>query len=168
MEKIRELNFKWLWVPQVLTIPVIGFAFFFLLTMSGVGLVFSAICIFAILGLIATAQIYKFYFYYQLSLDINAACKGDGVETKSYLFVYALNVATLGIYGKYWIYKIGQRMQANSPRYGFKMVIGGKELLALDLFSFGWISAWELVRNMNRIAKVYNQTGLAEVVGGVQ
>ena len=167
MEKIQERNLKWLWLPQVLIIPAMGVGVLFAL-IPVVGWIFSAVCGLAVLGLLATAMIYKFYFYYQLSLDINAVCEGDGVETKSYLYVYALSAATFGIYGKYWIYKMGQRLQANAPRYGFKMVIGGKEFLVLDLFSAGWISAWEFVRNMNRIAKVYNQTGLAEVVGGVQ
>lgn len=167
MEKIQERNLKWLWVPRVLIIPALGIATL-LAFIPVVGWIFSAVCLLAALGLLAIAVIYKFYFYYQLSLDIDAVCEGDGVESKSYLFVYALNTVTLGIYGKYWIYKIAQRLQANAPRYGFKMIVGGKEMLVLDLFSSGWISAWEFVRNMNRIANVYNQTGLAEVVGGVQ
>lgn len=167
MEKIQERNLKWLWLPQVLIIPAVGVAVLFAL-IPVVGWIFSAVCLLAALGLLATAMIYKFYFYYQLSLDVNAVCEGDGIESKSYLFVYALSAVTFGIYGKYWVYKVAQRLQANAPRYGFKMIIGGKEMLVLDLFSNGWISAWEFVRNMNRIAKVYNQTGLAEVVGGVQ
>lgn len=167
MEKIQERSLKWLWLPQVLIIPAIAVGLLFAL-IPIIGWIFSAVFALATLGLIAMAVIYKIYFYYQLSLDINAVCEGDGVESKSYLFVLALNAATFGIYGKYWVYKMGQRLQANAPRYGFKMVIGGKEMLVLDLFSGGWISAWEFVRNMNRIAKVYNQTGLAEVIGGVQ
>lgn len=167
MEKIQERNLKWLWLPQVLTIPALGVALLFAL-IPVVGWIFSAVCLLAALALFAIAVIYKYYFYYQLSLDVNSVCKGDGVETKSYLYVLALNAATFGIYGKYWVYKVAQRLQVNAPRYGFKMIIGGKEMLVLDLFSNGWISAWEFVRNMNRIAAVYNQTGLAEVVGGVQ
>ena len=80
----------------------------------------------------------------------------------------ALDTVTFGVYGLYWVYKVGQRLQANAPRYGFKMVVGGKEILVLDILSVGWISAWEFVRNMNKIAKVYNQQGLPEVVGGVR
>lgn len=167
MEKIRERSLKWLWLPQVIFVPALFLAYLFLFVPE-IGWVFSALCFLAAVAFIAISLIYKFYFYYQLSLDINAVCEGDGVESKSYLFVYALNAVTFGIYGKYWIYKLGQRLQANAPRYGFKMVIGGKDFLVLDLFSNGWISAWEFVRNMNRIAKVYNQTGLPEIEGGAQ
>lgn len=56
----------------------------------------------------------------------------------------------------------------NAPRYGYKMLETGKDIAVLDTFSFGYVAAWELIKNMNRIAKVYNQNGLAEVVGGVQ
>lgn len=166
MEAIKERSLKMLWLPQVLVIPAIALALLFAI-IPIIGWIFSIVLLVGALGLYAVAEIYKFYFYYQLSLDVNAVCKGDGLETKSYLFVFALNALTFGIYGKYWVYKLGQRLQANAPRYGFKMIVGGKELLVLDIFSNGWISAWEFVRNMNRIAKEYNQSGLAEV-GGVQ
>ena len=167
MEKIKKCNFRLLWLPQVLIIPTLAVGLLFAL-IPIIGLIFSAVFSLAAVALFAFSVVYKFYFYYQLSLDMNAVCEGDGVENKSYLYVFALSTATFGIYGKYWVYKMGQRLQANAPRYGFKMVIGGAEFLVLDLLSAGWISAWEFSRNMNRIAKVYNQTGLAEVVGGVQ
>ena len=163
MEKIKERSLKWLWLPQVLLIPAILVCALFI-WIPVISMIFLVIPF----GVLAIALIYRFYFYYQLSLDINTVCEGDGIESKSYLFVYALSVVTLGIYGKYWIYKVAQRLQANAPRYGFKMIIGGKEMLVLDLFSNGWISAWEFVRNMNRIAKVYNQKVVSDVVGGVQ
>jgi len=164
MEKIQERSLKWLWLPQLLVVPALGVALLFAL-IPVIGLIFSAIFLLAALALWAVAVIYKFYFYYQLSIDVNAVCEGDGIENKSYLYVLALNSVTFGIYGKYWIYKIAQRLQANAPRYGFKMIVGGKEVLVLDLLSGGWISAWEFVRNMNRIAKVYNQN---VVEGGEQ
>lgn len=167
MEKIRERNFKWFWVPQLCGVPA-GLVAGLLALLGFVCWPFFLPAVAVEVGSVLFASLYKIYFYYQLSLDVNTVCEGDGVESKSYLFVYALNAVTFGIYGKYWIYKIAQRLQVNAPRYGFKMIIGGKEMLVLDLFSNGWISAWEFVRNMNRIAKVYNQTGLAEVVGGVQ
>lgn len=167
MEKIQERNLKWLWVPQALVIPAVAVAILFAL-IPVVGWYFSAVFFLAAVGFAGVAVVYKHYFYYQLSLDVNAVCEGDGLENQSYLFVLALNSITFGIYSKYWIYKLGQRLQANAPRYGFKMVIGGKDFLILDLLSAGWISAWEFIRNMNRIASVYNQTGLADVVGGAQ
>ena len=81
---------------------------------------------------------------------------------------FVLSTLTFGLYHIYWIYKLAQRMRANAPRYGFKMLETGKDIAVLDAFSFGFISAWELIKNMNRMAKVYNQSGVPEVVGGVQ
>lgn len=167
MEQIKERSLKWLWLPQVLILPALGLALLFAL-IPVVGWIFSAIFILAAIALVAFAIVYRVYFYYQLSLDVNAVCHGDGCETKSYLFVLAMDTITLGIYGYYWIYKLGQRLQANAPRYGFKMIVGGTEILVLDILSFGWLSAWEFVRNMNRIALVYNQSGAGELTGGAQ
>lgn len=120
-----------------------------------------------IFSILAT-NMYRMYFYYRLSLDVNAVCKGDGAETESYVIAMVLSTLTLGLYQVYWTYKLAQRLRANAPRYGFKMMETGKEIAVLNTLSFGYIAAWELIKNMNKIAKVYNQTGLADVVGGVQ
>lgn len=108
---------------------------------------------------------YQTYFYYRLSLDVDAVCMGDGKETDSYLFNCVLSFMTFGIYNLYWTYKLGQRIKVNSPRYGFKVAEGGKDLMILNLFSWGYVSTWELIKNMNKIAKVYNAEGLAKVGG---
>ncbi len=171
MEKIQERSMKWLWLPKVLFIAALLLLLgsFWIAAFSPVfGMILYVIFFLSAFGLLVTSLVYDFYFYYQLSLDVNAICEGDGIETKSYLFVFALNTITFGIYGKYWIYKVAQRLQANAPKYGFKMIIGGKEMLVLDLFSMGWISKWEFVRNMNRFASVYNRNGLPKNEGGIQ
>ncbi len=111
-------------------------------------------------------QIYRIYFYYSLSMDVDAVCKGDGSESGSYVVAAALSTLTFGLYNIYWTYKIGQRLHANAPRYGFKMVETGKDIAVLDAFSFGFISAYELLKNMNRIAKVYNQPVSNGIYGG--
>lgn len=164
MEKIKERSLLYLWLPLVLVVPA-SLLGALLALIPVVGWILGAVLI---VTPIVFKLVYDFYFYYQLSLDVDAVCEGDGCETKSYLYVYALNAVTFGIYGKFWIYKMAQRLKVNAPRYGFKMIIGGKEMLVLDLFSGGWISAWEFVRHMNRIAKVYNQQGLPNFEGGVQ
>lgn len=113
-------------------------------------------------------SLYRFYFYYRLSLDINAVCEGDGEETESYVTALALSLITFGAYEIYWTYKLAKRLRANAPRYGFKMLETGKDIAVLNAFSFGFVGTWELIKNTNRVARVYNQSGLAEVVGGVQ
>ncbi|MCL1792345.1 MAG: DUF4234 domain-containing protein [Oscillospiraceae bacterium] len=115
-----------------------------------------------------SSDMYRTYFYYRLSMDIDALCEGDGQESESYIIAAVLSTITFGIYRLYWLYKLAQRLRVNSPRYGFKMFESGKDIVVLDAFSFGYISAWEFIKNVNRVAGVYNQTGLADVnIGGV-
>lgn len=177
MEKIKKRSFRYYCAaPVLLSVSLVVAAVAALLWNipafgKFLGIIFGVIACLGLLASIAAAIfliVYRVYFYYQLSLDVNAVCEGDGLETKSYLYVMALNAVTFGIYGKYWIYKTAQRLQANAPRYGFKMIPGGKEVLVLDLFSGGLISTWEFVRNMNKIAKIYNEQGVPANVGGVQ
>lgn len=168
MEKIKKRSMLWLWLPQVIAagvlaiglpiniIPIIGWILYLAIFGSLAGVMLG-------LGLI-----YQMYFYYQLSLDINAVCEGDGLETKSYLYVLLFNTFTFGIYGKYWLFKAAQRLQVNAPRYGFKMIIGGMEMVVLDLVSNGWISAWEFVRNMNRFAVGFNTNEGPMELGGAK
>ncbi len=122
---------------------------------------------YAVLFALLSSNMYRVYFYYRLSLDINTVCEGDGQENESSLIAAVLSSLTLGLYNVYWIYKLTQRLRANAPRYGFKMQETGKEIAVLHSLSFGYIAAWELIKNMNKVAKVYNQNGLAEV-GGAQ
>lgn len=113
-----------------------------------------------------TVNMYKVYYYYRMSLDINEVCKGDGCETDSFLSAALLGTVTLGLYFVFWKYKVAQRLKANSPRYGFKTQTGGKEIIIMELLSLGLISTYELTKTLNTIAEVYNENGLADL-GGV-
>ncbi len=113
-------------------------------------------------------NMYRLYFYYRLSLDINSICEGDGEESESYVTALVLSFITFGAYRIYWTYKLAKRLRANAPRYGFKMLETGKDIALLNTLSFGFVGAWELIKYTNRISKVYNEKGLPEVVGGVQ
>jgi len=122
-----------------------------------------------VLVALLTVNMYRIYFYYRLSLDIDSICEGDGDENESYVTAIVLSMLTFGIYELYWTYKLAKRLKANAPRYGFKMLESGKDIVILNTFSFGFIGAWELIKYMNRISRVYNQTGVAPVLeGGVQ
>ncbi|MGM9553986.1 MAG: DUF4234 domain-containing protein [Faecousia sp.] len=108
-----------------------------------------------------TLNMYRLYFFYRLSMDVNAVCEGDGQESGSFLVAAVLSVLTFGIYELVWLYHLAQRLKVNAPRYGFKMVEGGKDIVVLNAMSFGYIGTWELIKNMNRIANIYNRAGLA-------
>lgn len=130
-----------------------------LLLPLGIGLVVSLLA----------KNMYRIYFNYRLSLDINTMCEGDGEENESYLVAFILSLLTFGMYRVYWTYKLAKRLRANAPRYGFKMQVTGKEIAALDILCFGFISAYELIKHTNMAAAVYNQTGLVDISeGGIQ
>ena len=150
----------------------IGLCFGFLIWIIGViasggltaasigGTLWSSALFFSLL----TMNMYRIYFFYTISLDVNAVCEGDGDENESFLVAAILSVLTLGIYQLFWMYKIAKRLRNNAPRYGFKMVPTGKDIVVLNILSFGFVGSWELIKSTNSIAKVYNQNGL----GGVQ
>lgn len=175
MERLRERNMSVFILSSLLNFAiglVVGFIIGVVLTLANGGrsaestmILFPLFC--AVIVALLAQNMYRIYFYYRLSLDVNAVCKGDGQETESFLVASVLSTVTLGIYQIYWLYKLAQRLRANAPRYGFKMQETGKDIAVLSLFSFGYISAWELIKNINKAAKVYNQTGLPELnIGG--
>ena len=45
---------------------------------------------------IFTGNIYRLFFYYRLSLDVNTVCEGDGKETESYLIAAILGTVMFG------------------------------------------------------------------------
>ncbi len=176
MEKIKERNMTTFVLSSLINLGiglVFGLLVGIVMTIASEGnaalatMVSVPISVGIIVALLAR-NMYRLYFYYRLSLDINEICKGDGQESESYVIAFVLSTLTFGLYHIYWTYKLAQRLHVNAPRYGYKMLETGKDIAVLDTFSFGYIAAWELIKNMNRIAKVYNQNGLAEVVGGVQ
>lgn len=108
---------------------------------------------------IFTLGLYDLYFYYRLSLDVDAVCEGDGLESPNYLVAVLLSAFTFGLYFWYWLYKVGQRLHVNTPRYGFKMMETGRDFLVLNIASAGYFSAYEFIKNMNKVALVYNENG---------
>lgn len=168
MEKIKERNFKFFLIPIVAlwSAAILTCLLTLILPMAGVIVSFITTPISVVAPIFAL--VYGHYFYYRLSLDINAVCKGDGQESESYLSSLALTLLTFGAYKIYWIYKLGTRLRANAPRYGFKMYETGKDIAILTSLSFGYLGIVELIKNMNRIAKIYNKNGLPETIGGVQ
>lgn len=176
MEKIQERNMRTFVLSSLINFGI-GLAFGFvvgvILTIANKGNMafYTMVGVPISTGLVVSvlaSNMYRLYFYYKLSLDVNAVCEGDGFETESYVIAFVLDIVTFGLYKHYWAYKLAQRLHVNTPRYGFKMMETGKDIVVLNVLCFGYIAAWELIKNMNKVAKVYNQNGLAEVVGGVQ
>ena len=176
MEKIRQRSMA-AFILSSLINAGIGSAFGLILAIIAIiinggnnafGILLSMTLSWTLIVSLFASNMYRVYFYYRLSLDIDAVCEGDGKESESYVTALFFGIVTLGIYNIYWTYKLAQRLRANAPRYGFKMLETGKDIAILSILSFGFIGAWELMKYMNRIAKVYSEGGLPEIVGGAQ
>lgn len=111
---------------------------------------------------IITCGIYNYYFCYCLARDLNIMCAGDGEETPGLLMFILLSIITCGFYSYYWYYKIGNRLQANAPRYGLAFQENGTTVLLWQIVGallccIGPIIAQNIViQNTNAMAQVYN------------
>jgi len=111
---------------------------------------------------IITCGIYSIYFWYQFAEDTNKTCSGDGQETTNYIIVILLSIVTCGIYTYVWYYKLGNRLQANAPRYNMSFQENGTTVLMWMLFGillFGigpFIGMYYLIKNLNAIGNAYN------------
>lgn len=111
---------------------------------------------------IVTCGIYSYYFLYCLARDINTMCQEDGDSTAGIAAFILLSFVTCGFYALYWYYKIGNRLQANAPRYGLVFQENGTTILMWQivgalLCGLGPIFAMNIIiKNTNAMATVYN------------
>ena len=111
---------------------------------------------------IVTCGIYSYYFLYCLARDINTMCQEDGDSTPGLAAFILLSFLTCGFYAYYWYYKIGNRLQANAPRYGLMFQENGTtilmwQIIGVLLCGLGPIFAMNIIiKNTNAMATVYN------------
>lgn len=111
---------------------------------------------------IVTCGIYSYYFLYCLARDINVMCQDDGDSTPGLAAFILLSFVTCGFYAYYWYYKIGNRLQANAPRYGLMFQENGTtvlmwQIIGVLLCALGPIFAMNIIiKNTNALATVYN------------
>lgn len=111
---------------------------------------------------IVTCGIYSYYFLYCLARDINVMCQDDGDSTPGLAAFILLSFVTCGFYALYWYYKIGNRLQANAPRYGLMFQENGTTVLMWQivgalLCGLGSIFAMNIIiKNTNAMATAYN------------
>lgn len=111
---------------------------------------------------IVTCGIYSYYFLYCLARDINVMCQDDGDSTPGLAAFILLSFVTCGFYAPYWYYKIGNRLQANAPRYGLMFQENGTTVLMWQivgalLCGLGPIFAMNIIiKNTNAMATAYN------------
>ncbi len=104
-----------------------------------------------------TLFIYPIVFWTKLSKDVNALCEGDGKKTMKYVFVWLLNIVTLGIAGLVWKILLVKRLQANAARYNLRFSEGAGVATALSLLTGPFIVQFVIIKNFNQLAKAYNE-----------
>ena len=98
----------------------------------------------------------------ELAKDVNTMCEGDGEKTPGLAAYIGLCIITCGIYGLWWMYKIGNRLQANAPRYGLTFQENGTTVLMWQIFGCilcfigPFIAMNILIKNTNALAGAYN------------
>ncbi len=109
-----------------------------------------------------TCGIYSYIFIYQMALDVNVMCEGDGQQTAGLLQFVLLSFVTCGIYAWIWYYNLGNRLMANAPRYGLTFTENGTTILMWMIFGvvlcgIGWfVAMYILIKNTNAMAHAYN------------
>lgn len=111
---------------------------------------------------IITCGIYGYYFIYKMAYDVNIACEGDGETTGGLVAFLLFNILTCGLYSWYWYYTLGNRLAANSYRYGMSFQENGTTILMwciIGVFMCGlgpFIAMNILIKNTNKICQGYN------------
>lgn len=122
---------------------------------------------------IVTCGIYGIYFWYCYNEDINIVCEGDGEPNMNYMLVWLFSILTCGVYGVYWNYKQVNRLKLIASRYGLEFAENGTTILMWfilgpsTLYLSNYVVAYILIKNMNRIAAVYNETMNSNPYGGM-
>lgn len=111
---------------------------------------------------VITCGIYSWYYLYCLIRDVNIACEGDGQKTGGLLALIFLTPITCGVYAYIWYYKLGNRLQQNSFRYGMMFPENGTTVLMWMIFGSllccigPFVGLHILFKNTNAICAAYN------------
>ena len=114
-----------------------------------------------ILFSILTLGIYNIVFWFQFTRDLNEMNREEK-KLKNYILVLFLSIITLGIYRWVWFFYVADRIQTTGEDMGMRIKPGPGVTLGLRLFGTFIIigpllSNFLVIRNMNKIAKEYNQ-----------
>ena len=111
---------------------------------------------------LVTCGIYGLYFFYKLAKDVNTMCEGDGENTPGLAAFILLSYVTCGFYAYYWYYKVGNRLQANAPRYGLAFQENGTTVLIWCVVGYltcgigNWVAMYFIIKNTNALGAAYN------------
>ena len=110
---------------------------------------------------IPTFGIYNIVFWFQFTKDLNQM-NNEEKPLKNYILVLFLSIITFGIYRWVWFFYLTDRIQTTGQDMGMKINPGAGTTLTIRLFGTfiligPIISDFMVIRNMNKLAKEYNQ-----------
>ena len=114
---------------------------------------------------IVTLGIYRFFFWYKWTKDVDKLCEGDDKESANYFLVLLLNVFSLGINVPVWNYQMAERLFQKADDYGVEIKHGGLFIMIWKLIPFlgSFIANMMKIVYFNKFVDAYN----AQLVGEV-
>lgn len=114
---------------------------------------------------IVTLGIYRFFFWYKWTKDVDKLCEGDDKESANYFLVLLLNVFSLGINVPVWNYQMAERLYQKADDYGVEIKHGGLFIMIWKLIPFlgSFIANMMKIVYFNKFVDAYN----AQLVGEV-
>ncbi len=85
---------------------------------------------------IVTLGVFRYFFWYSWTKDVNKLCDGDGKDSANYILVLILNVFSLGINVPVWTYQMGERLFQKAGDYGVEIKHGGFFLMLIRFIPF--------------------------------
>ncbi len=85
---------------------------------------------------IVTLGIYRFFFWYKWTKEVDKLCEGDDKESANYFLILILNVFSLGINAPIWNYQMAERLYQKADDYGVEIKHGGLFIMIWKLIPF--------------------------------
>ncbi len=107
---------------------------------------------------IVTLGIYRFFFWYKWTKDVDKLCDGDDKESANYFLVLILNVFTLGINAPIWNYQMAERLFQKADDYGVEIKHGGLFIMIWKLIPFvgSFVANLLKIVYINKLIAAYN------------
>ncbi len=107
---------------------------------------------------IVTLGIFRFFFWYKWTKDVDKICEGDDKESANYFLILILNVFTLGINVPVWNYQMAERLYQKAGDLGVEIKHGGLFVMIWKLIPFlgSFIANMLKIVYFNKLVDAYN------------
>lgn len=107
---------------------------------------------------IVTFGIFRFFFWWKWTKDVDKMCEGDGKESANYFLILILNVFSLGINVPVWNYQMAERIYQKGGELGAEIKHGGLFVMFWKLIPFlgSFIANMLKIVYFNKLVDAYN------------